>query len=161
MVGLFFASIFCSAITPRAASSEAVPIPCSRMRYRGTPDRVSGRSPPRWRWSSSGSPSWCWRSSCGSTTCARNCRESASAVESRATDIPRLALILVILYAPFRIMGILSFAERTTAVFPPSDFSFISYQKLFNPNDFSLYRIPGEPLVNYLRPIGLSVTLRC
>ena len=69
------------------------------------------------------------------------------------------ALILVILYAPFLIMGILSFAERTTAVFPPSDFSFISYQKLFNPNDFSLYRIPGEPLVNYLRPIGLSVTL--
>jgi ABC-type spermidine/putrescine transport system permease subunit II len=36
------------------------------------------------------------------------------------------ALILVILYAPFLIMGILSFAERTTAVFPPSDFSFIS-----------------------------------
>ncbi|HKG28747.1 MAG TPA: ABC transporter permease [Thermomicrobiales bacterium] len=69
------------------------------------------------------------------------------------------ALILIILYAPFLIMGILSFAERTTAVFPPSDFSFISYQKLFNPNDFSLYRIPGEPLVNYLRPIGLSVTL--
>ena len=69
------------------------------------------------------------------------------------------ALILIILYAPFFIMGILSFAERTTAVFPPSDFSFISYQKLFNPNDFSLFRIPGEPLVNYLRPIGLSVTL--
>ena len=62
------------------------------------------------------------------------------------------ALILVILYAPFLIMGVLSFAERTTAVFPPSDFSFISYQKLFNPNDFSLYRIPGEPLVNYLTP---------
>jgi putative spermidine/putrescine transport system permease protein len=56
-------------------------------------------------------------------------------------------------------MGLLSFAERTTAVFPPADFSFISYQKLFNPNDFDLYRIPGEPLVNYLRPIGLSVTL--
>ena len=56
-------------------------------------------------------------------------------------------------------MGMLSFAERTTAVFPPKEFSFISYQKLFNPNDFSLYRIPGEPLVNYLRPIGLSVTL--
>ena len=69
------------------------------------------------------------------------------------------ALILVVLYAPFLIMGILSFAERTTAVFPPSDFSLISYQKLFHPTDFSLYRIPGEPLVNYLRPIGLSVTL--
>ena len=69
------------------------------------------------------------------------------------------AFILVILYAPFLIMGILSFAERTTAVFPPKDFSLISYRKLFNPNDFSLYRIPGEPLVNYLRPIGLSVTL--
>lgn len=69
------------------------------------------------------------------------------------------ALILVILYAPFFIMAILSFAERTTAVFPPKDFSFISYQKLFNPNNFDLYRIPGEPLVNYLKPIGLSVTL--
>ncbi len=69
------------------------------------------------------------------------------------------ALILIILYAPFLIMAILSFAERTTAVFPPKDFSLISYQKLFNPNDFSLYRIPGEPLVNYLRPIGMSVTL--
>jgi len=69
------------------------------------------------------------------------------------------ALILIVLYAPFLIMGVLSFAERTTAVFPPSDFSFISYQKLFNPSDFSLFRIPGEPLVNYLRPIGLSVTL--
>jgi putative spermidine/putrescine transport system permease protein len=68
-------------------------------------------------------------------------------------------LILIILYAPFFIMGLLSFAERTTAVFPPSDFSFISYQKLFNPSNFDLYRIPGEPLVNYLRPIGLSVTL--
>jgi putative spermidine/putrescine transport system permease protein len=56
-------------------------------------------------------------------------------------------------------MGLLSFAERTTAVFPPADFSFISYQKLFNPTNFDLYRIPGEPLVNYLRPIGLSVTL--
>ena len=68
-------------------------------------------------------------------------------------------LILIILYAPFFIMGLLSFAERTTAVFPPADFSFISYQKLFNPSNFDLYRIPGEPLVNYLRPIGLSVTL--
>ncbi|MFT4038935.1 MAG: ABC transporter permease [Thermomicrobiales bacterium] len=68
-------------------------------------------------------------------------------------------LILIILYAPFFIMGLLSFAERTTAVFPPSDFSLISYQKLFNPSNFDLYRIPGEPLVNYLRPIGLSVTL--
>ena len=29
------------------------------------------------------------------------------------------ALILIILYAPFLIMGVLSFAERTTAVFPP------------------------------------------
>ncbi len=68
-------------------------------------------------------------------------------------------LILIILYAPFFIMGLLSFAERTTAVFPPADFSFISYQKLFNPSNFDLFRIPGEPLVNYLRPIGLSVTL--
>jgi putative spermidine/putrescine transport system permease protein len=69
------------------------------------------------------------------------------------------ALILVILYAPFLIMAILSFAERTTAVFPPQDFSLISYRKLFNPGNFDLYRIPGEPLVNYLRPIGLSLTL--
>jgi len=69
------------------------------------------------------------------------------------------ALILVVLYAPFLIMAILSFAERTTAVFPPKAFSFISYQKLFNPDDFSLFRIPGEPLVNYLQPIGLSLTL--
>lgn len=69
------------------------------------------------------------------------------------------ALILVILYAPFLIMAVLSFAERTTAVFPPKDFSLISYQKLFHPDDFSLYRIPGEPLVSYLRPIGLSVVL--
>jgi len=68
-------------------------------------------------------------------------------------------LVLIILYAPFFMMGLLSFAERTTAVFPPADFSFISYQKLFNPSNFDLYRIPGEPLVNYLRPIGLSVTL--
>lgn len=68
-------------------------------------------------------------------------------------------LILIILYAPFFIMGLLSFAERTTAVFPPADFSFISYQKLFNPSNFDLYRIPGEPLVNYLRPIGLSILL--
>lgn len=69
------------------------------------------------------------------------------------------ALILIVLYAPFLIMAILSFAERTTAVFPPQTFSLISYQKLFNPDDFSLYRIPGEPLVNYLEPIGLSLTL--
>ena len=68
-------------------------------------------------------------------------------------------LILIILYAPFFIMGLLSFAERTTAVFPPADFSLISYQKLFDPSNFDLYRIPGEPLANYLRPIGLSVTL--
>src|SRR5215212_2749162 len=78
----------CLAITPRVASSEAVPIPCSRMRSRSTPDRVSGRSPPRWQWSSSGSPFWCWRSSCGSTTYARNCRESTNGVESRTTDLP-------------------------------------------------------------------------
>ncbi|MFM9105582.1 MAG: ABC transporter permease [Chloroflexota bacterium] len=69
------------------------------------------------------------------------------------------ALILVILYAPFVIMGVLSFAERTTAVFPPKEFSLISYRKLFDPGNFDLYRIPGEPLVNYLRPIGLSLTM--
>lgn len=69
------------------------------------------------------------------------------------------ALILIVLYAPFLIMGMLSFAERTTAVFPPKDLSFISYQKLFNPDDFSLFRIPGEPLVNYLGPIRLSLAL--
>jgi len=69
------------------------------------------------------------------------------------------ALILIILYAPFVIMGVLSFAERTTAVFPPKEFSLISYRKLFDPGNFDLYRIPGEPLVNYLRPIGLSLTM--
>lgn len=69
------------------------------------------------------------------------------------------AAILLVLYAPFLIMGVLSFAERTTAVFPPKEFSFISYQKLFHPSDFTLYRIPGEPLVNYLTPISLSVGL--
>jgi putative spermidine/putrescine transport system permease protein len=69
------------------------------------------------------------------------------------------AAILLVLYAPFFIMGVLSFAERTTAVFPPSDFSLISYRKLFNPDDFSLFRIPGEPLVNYLGPVRLSVVL--
>jgi len=69
------------------------------------------------------------------------------------------AAILLVLYAPFLIMGVLSFAERTTAVFPPKEFSFISYQKLFHPSDFTLYRIPGEPLVNYLTPITLSVSL--
>ncbi len=68
-------------------------------------------------------------------------------------------IILLVLYAPFFVMGTLSFAEKTTAVFPPSEFSLISYRKLFNPNDFSLYRIPGEPLVNYLGPIRLSVSL--
>lgn len=69
------------------------------------------------------------------------------------------AAILLVLYAPFLIMGVLSFAERTTAVFPPKEFSFISYQKLFHPSDFTLYRIPGEPLVNYQTPITLSVGL--
>jgi putative spermidine/putrescine transport system permease protein len=69
------------------------------------------------------------------------------------------AAILLVLYAPFLIMGVLSFAERTTAVFPPTEFSFISYQKLLHPSDFTLYRIPGEPLVNYLTPITLSVGL--
>lgn len=69
------------------------------------------------------------------------------------------ALILVVLYAPFFVMGTLSLAERTTAVFPPKDFSSISYRKLFDPSNFSLFRIPGEPLVNYLGPIKLSLGL--
>jgi putative spermidine/putrescine transport system permease protein len=69
------------------------------------------------------------------------------------------ATILLVLYAPFFIMAILSFAERTTAVFPPANYSLISYRKLFNPADYSLFQIPGEPLVNYLGPIRLSLML--
>ncbi len=70
-----------------------------------------------------------------------------------------LAFVLLILYAPFAVMITLSFQERGTAVFPPSEFSTISYQKLLEPNNYSLFTIAGEPLTNYLPPLRLSLLL--
>jgi putative spermidine/putrescine transport system permease protein len=70
-----------------------------------------------------------------------------------------LAFVLLVLYAPFAVMISLSFQESGTAVFPPQQFSLISYQKLLNPNDYSLFTIAGEPLTNYLPPLRLSLIL--
>jgi len=70
-----------------------------------------------------------------------------------------LAFVLLVLYAPFAVMITLSFQERGTAVFPPSEFSTISYQKLLEPNNYSLFTIAGEPLTNYLPPLRLSLIL--
>jgi putative spermidine/putrescine transport system permease protein len=68
-------------------------------------------------------------------------------------------VVLLALYAPFGIMASLSFQEQGTAVFPPTEFSGISYQKLLNPSDYSLFRIAGEPLTNYWPPLRLSLVL--
>jgi len=77
----------------------------------------------------------------------------------RAAGAVVFALILLALYAPFGIMASLSFQEQGTAIFPPSDFSGISYEKLMNPSDYSLFRIAGEPLTNYWPPLRLSLVL--
>lgn len=69
------------------------------------------------------------------------------------------ALILLALYAPFGIMASLSFQEQGTAIFPPADFSFISYEKLLHPSDYGLFRVAGEPLTNYWPPMRLSLLL--
>jgi putative spermidine/putrescine transport system permease protein len=69
------------------------------------------------------------------------------------------AFVLLLLYAPFAVMLSLSFQERGTATFPPSDFSTISYQKLLEPNNYSLFTIAGEPLTNYFPPLRLSLIL--
>jgi putative spermidine/putrescine transport system permease protein len=68
-----------------------------------------------------------------------------------------LAIILVVLYAPFIIMARLSFGLQNIAVWPPSGYSLISYRKLFDPSNFSLYTISGEPLTNYGPPLYLSL----
>lgn len=70
-----------------------------------------------------------------------------------------LGLILLILYAPFLVMFVLSFQERTTSVFPPTQFSTLSYEKLLEPSNFLLFKIPGEPLTNYGPPVVLSLLL--
>lgn len=70
-----------------------------------------------------------------------------------------LGLVLLLLYAPFAVMASLSFQERGTAVFPPTEFTLISYQKLLEPNNYSLFTIAGEPLTNYLLPLRLSLIL--
>jgi putative spermidine/putrescine transport system permease protein len=77
----------------------------------------------------------------------------------RAVSGSLFGFVLLVLYAPFVIMLTLSFGERGTAVFPPSEFSSISYQKLIHPSDFSLFTIPGEPLTNYWPAIRLSLVL--
>ncbi|MDO8211742.1 ABC transporter permease [Conexibacter sp. CPCC 206217] len=69
------------------------------------------------------------------------------------------AFVLLLLYAPFAVMISLSFQERGTAVFPPTEFSTISYQKLFEPSNYSLFTIAGEPLTNYFPPLRLSLLL--
>lgn len=68
-------------------------------------------------------------------------------------------LILLFLYAPLAILILLSFQTRTTAVFPPKELTTVSYEKLLNPNDFTLFTIPGEPLVDYWPALTLSLTL--
>ena len=68
-------------------------------------------------------------------------------------------LVLLILYAPFLIMFTLSFQEQATALFPPSEFTFISFRKLFEPNNYDLFTIAGEPLTNYFPPLRLSLML--
>lgn len=70
-----------------------------------------------------------------------------------------LALILMVLYAPFLIMLRLSFGLQNTSVFPPVGWSTISYQKLFSPNNYALFTISGEPLTNYGPPLVLSLVL--
>jgi putative spermidine/putrescine transport system permease protein len=67
--------------------------------------------------------------------------------------------VLVMLYAPSLVMFVLSFQERQTALFPPTDFSFISYRKLFEPNNYELFNVVGEPLTNYFPPVRLSLIL--
>jgi putative spermidine/putrescine transport system permease protein len=78
---------------------------------------------------------------------------------ARAVGGALLGFVLLVLYAPFAVMLTLSFQERGTAVFPPEDFSLISYRKLLNPSDFSLFTIPGEPLTNYFPPLRLSLVM--
>ncbi|MCZ7664946.1 MAG: ABC transporter permease subunit [Thermoleophilia bacterium] len=68
-------------------------------------------------------------------------------------------LILLVLYAPFLIMLRLSFGLQNISVFPPEGWSTISYQKLLNPSDYSLFTISGEPLTNYGPPLVLSLAL--
>lgn len=69
------------------------------------------------------------------------------------------ACVILILYAPFFVMAVQSFQERATAVFPPTEFTLISYLKLFNPDDFSLFRVAGEPIVDYSESLQLSLYL--
>lgn len=68
-------------------------------------------------------------------------------------------LVMLLLYAPFFVIGAQSFQERATALFPPKEFTLISYRKLFNPDDFSLFRVAGEPIINYGEPLQVSLVL--
>jgi putative spermidine/putrescine transport system permease protein len=68
-----------------------------------------------------------------------------------------LGVVLLGLYAPLGIMTALSFQEYSTAVFPPGHFTTISYHKLVSPDNFALFRIPGEPIVDYWPPLKLSL----
>lgn len=77
----------------------------------------------------------------------------------RYVGFAALALVLIALYAPLLVMTLLSFTESQTARFPPSDLTFISYQKLFQPDATELFRLRGEPITDYGPPLRLSLLL--
>lgn len=70
-----------------------------------------------------------------------------------------LALVMVALYAPLTVMALLSFTESSTAQFPPSSLTTISYEKLLQPERIELFQLRGEPIINYGPPLRLSLLL--
>lgn len=69
------------------------------------------------------------------------------------------ALVMVLLYAPLTVMGLLSLTESQTSQFPPTDLTTISYEKLLQPDRIELFQIRGEPIINFGPPLRLSLML--
>lgn len=70
-----------------------------------------------------------------------------------------VVLVLAVLYTPLLVMTSLSFTKDQTSTFPPSGFSFISYEKLLHPDRIDLFTIAGEPITDYWGPLQLSLVL--
>ncbi len=167
VVGLFFASIFLFGdyATGRLIGGGTNPHAVGRhlavRRLGAVAGRrgAGGRAVRAW-------PSSCWRSSCGSTTCAQNCRgigRCSSATGNGSSGIvgggdlrpdpgrssTRPSSSWVSSPSP---SGQRPFSRRRTSHSSP-------IRSCSTRTTSRLFRIPGEPLVNYLRPIGLSLTL--
>lgn len=69
------------------------------------------------------------------------------------------ALVLALLYLPVLLMMVFSLQEDPRTEFPPTEITLQSYRKLFNTSDFSLFTIPGEPIIDYFPALRLSLVL--